>query len=112
MPYQHSIGALALAAVLLIGTTSAQASNDAKYPNLKGQWNRIGSPRWDQQDRNGERAPLTPEYQAIHAANLADQRAGGQGTDPTIPAWRPACRAQWLLMRRWKSSSRQRQLTS
>ncbi len=89
MPCQHSIGAVALAAALLIGTAGAQAFDDAKYPNLKGQWNRIGSPRWDQQDRNGERAPLTPEYRAIHAANLADQRAGGQGTDPTYTCLAP-----------------------
>jgi hypothetical protein len=83
MRCQFSIGAAALAAALLMGTLGARAFDEAQYPNLKGQWNRIGSPRWDQQDRNGERAPLTPEYRAIHAANLADQRAGGQGTDPT-----------------------------
>jgi hypothetical protein len=83
MPYQVPIGAIAVAAVLLIGTPGARAFDDAQYPNLKGQWNRTGSPRWDPQDRDGERAPLTPEYRAIHAANLADQRAGGQGTDPT-----------------------------
>jgi hypothetical protein len=83
MRCQFSIGAVALAAALLMGTLGARAFDEAQYPNLKGQWNRIGSPRWDQQDRNGERAPLTPEYRAIHAANLADQRAGGQGTDPT-----------------------------
>jgi len=89
MSCRHAIGAAALAATLLIGTVGARAFDDAKYPNLKGQWNRIGSPRWDQQDRNGERAPLTPEYQAIHAANLADQRAGGQGTDPTYTCLAP-----------------------
>jgi hypothetical protein len=83
MQYQFSIGAAALAAALMMGTAGVQAFDESQYPNLKGQWNRIGSPRWDQQDRNGERAPLTPEYKAIHAANLADQRAGGQGTDPT-----------------------------
>src|SRR5438270_2794643 len=89
MRYQHAIGALALAAALLIGAAGAHAFDDAKYPNLKGQWNRIGSPRWDQQDRNGERAPLTPEYRAIHTANLADQNAGGQGTDPTYVCLAP-----------------------
>src|ERR1019366_9196450 len=66
MKYQYAIGAFALAAVLLIESAGAQAFDDAQYPNLKGQWNRIGSPRWDQQDRDGERAPLTPEYRAIH----------------------------------------------
>ena len=30
-----------------------------------------------------QEAPLTAEYQAIFEANLADQAAGGQGTDPT-----------------------------
>jgi hypothetical protein len=83
MSYRLSIGAIALAAALLVAAPGAQAFDDAQYPNLKGQWNRTGSPRWDPQDRDGERAPLTPEYRAIHAANLADQRAGGQGTDPT-----------------------------
>ena len=89
MKYQYAIGAFALAAVLLIESAGAQAFDDAQYPNLKGQWNRIGSPRWDQQDRDGERAPLTPEYRAIHAANLADQRTGGQGTDPTYMCLAP-----------------------
>ena len=89
MPFRHAIGAVAAAAVLLIAAPGAQAFDDAKYPNLKGQWNRIGSPRWDQQDRTGERAPLTPEYQAIFEANLADQEAGGQGTDPTYTCLAP-----------------------
>jgi hypothetical protein len=31
----------------------------------------------------GQQAPLTPEYQAIFEAGLADQAAGGQGNDPT-----------------------------
>jgi hypothetical protein len=30
-----------------------------------------------------QEAPLTAEYQAVFEANLADQAAGGQGTDPT-----------------------------
>jgi hypothetical protein len=89
MPYHSLIGALALAAALLIRPAGAQPSHDATYPNLKGQWNRIGSPRWDQQEREGLRAPLIPEYKAIHAANLADQRAGGQGTDPTYTCLAP-----------------------
>ena len=41
--------------------------------------------QWDQSKRVGlpQQAPLTPEYQAIFEANLNDQAAGGQGTDPT-----------------------------
>ncbi len=87
MPERRSIGVAlglgALAASLLAGNAGAQSPRDDQYPNLKGQWNRIGSPRWDPRDPKGLHAPLTPEYQAIHAANLADQDAGGQGTDPT-----------------------------
>jgi hypothetical protein len=88
MDGRMALRVLALATVLSIGA-GAQAFDEAKYPNLKGQWNRIGSPRWDQSDRSGERAPLTPEYKAIHAANLADQKAGGQGTDPTYTCLAP-----------------------
>jgi hypothetical protein len=32
---------------------------------------------------------LTPEYQAIYEANLIDQAAGGQGTDPTFTCLAP-----------------------
>ncbi len=31
----------------------------------------------------GEKAPLTPEYQAIMDWNMADQKAGGHGTEPS-----------------------------
>src|SRR5262249_8054695 len=34
--------------------------------------------------RGAQQPPLTPKYQAIWEANLADQAAGGQGTDPTF----------------------------
>ena len=68
--------------------TTAAGSQDflLKYPDIVGQWRRpagIGI-QWDQSKPVGPRqqAPLTPEYQARYEANLADQRAGGQGTDP------------------------------
>ncbi len=40
--------------------------------------------QWDPTKPGGpaQQAPLKPEYQAIYEANLADQAAGGQGTDP------------------------------
>jgi len=62
----------------------AQAFDDTKYPDLKGQWRAIGGPmRFDGSKPwgPGQEAPLTPEYQAIFEANLADQAAGGQGYD-------------------------------
>src|SRR5438552_16519860 len=57
-----------------------------KYPDIVGQWRRppgIGI-QWDQTKRVGpsQQAPLTPEYQKLYEANLADQAAGGQGADP------------------------------
>ena len=46
-----------------------------------------------------QRAPLTPEYQAIYEANLADQKTGGQGTDPLFrAAFRPACRGKMTVV--------------
>ncbi len=32
----------------------------------------------------GQQAPLTPDYQALFEANLRDQAAGGQGSDPSF----------------------------
>ena len=91
------IGAAALVAALL-ATPSAQAFDESKYPDLKGQWRRtntgnplrIGLP-WDEAKPVGlgQQAPLTPEYQAIYEANLADQARGGQGTDPTFSCLSP-----------------------
>jgi hypothetical protein len=89
-----SIGAAAFAALacaVLMGTAmpGAQAFDEKAYPDLKGQWNRIGAPRWDPVGRSNQGAPLTPEYQVIYEANLAHQRAGGQGTDPTYTCLSP-----------------------
>jgi hypothetical protein len=79
MSYRRLIaaGIVAAAAIGLCGP-SAQAFDETKYPNLKGQWERIGGPRWDD-----AHAPLTPEYRAIWEASLKDMAQGGQGIDPT-----------------------------
>jgi hypothetical protein len=82
---RSSIGSVALATALLFVTGGAQAFDESKYPDLKGQWNRIGAPRW----ADPATAPLTPEYRAIFEANLKDQATGGQGTDPTITCLSP-----------------------
>jgi hypothetical protein len=84
MFHRTLIGALAIAAVLAV-VSAAWAFDDAQYPDWKGQWARTGDARWDPnkpRDR-GQGAPLTPEYQKIYEDNLADQKEGGQGTDPT-----------------------------
>jgi hypothetical protein len=50
---------LALAA--LIGMVcAAHAFDEAKYPDLSGQWHRIGPDRFD--GGTNRDAPLTPEY--------------------------------------------------
>lgn len=76
------IRALALAALCLV-PGSVWAFDDNKYPDLSGQWLRTdtGTPRYDpaRPAGRGQRAPLTPEYQAILEASLADQANGGQG---------------------------------
>ncbi len=90
MRYGSSIGAIALAAALWMIPAGAQAFDDTKYPDLKGQWHRVGSPRWEFGER---KAPLTPEYQAIYEANLADQAKGGPGD---MASW--ACIPQGMPM--------------
>ena len=79
------IGSVALAAALCMTIGSAQAFDESKYPDLKGQWQRIGAPRW----ASAREAPLTEEYRAVFEANLKDQAAGGQGTDPTFTCLAP-----------------------
>jgi hypothetical protein len=95
----RSFGAAAVMAALLTAS-GAQAFDDSKYPDLKGQWKRtiVGTgtgqfpgAAWDPSKPagRGQEAPLTPEYQAIFEANVADQAAGGQGTDPTFRCLSP-----------------------
>ncbi len=84
---RSSILAVALAATVLTSIGSAQAHDESKYPNLKGQWDRFvvrglpGQASFDQTKGWGEhqQAPLTPQYQAIFEANVKDQEAGGLG---------------------------------
>ena len=89
MTYRSPIGALALLAALLLPAlllpdAPARAFDQSRYPDLKGQWLRVGSPRWDD-----DHAPLTAQYQAIYQANLKDMAAGGQGIDPTYTCISP-----------------------
>jgi hypothetical protein len=81
MPQRNPVVVLAMAAVLAAAATQARAFDDTKYPDLKGVWLDTGSHKWGSKD---EKPPLTPEYQAIFEANLADQAAGGPGDTPTL----------------------------
>jgi hypothetical protein len=73
-------------AALLITPMAAQAFDDAKYPDLSGQWVAVrlgvrGQPAFDPTKPwgLGQQAPLTPEYQKVLEASIAEQAKGSQG---------------------------------
>src|SRR5215470_8835690 len=77
---------LALAVAVFAGPVAAQQPFDeSKYPPMAGQWHRVGPLGVFDSTKppaRGQEAPLTPEYQAIFEANLADVAKGGSGDDP------------------------------
>ena len=86
MMYRSSIGVAAFGAALLMTSMAAQAFDDAKYPDLSGQWVAVrlgvrGQPAFDPTKPWGwgQQAPLTPEYQKVLDRSLADQAKGNQG---------------------------------
>ena len=89
---RSSIASIALAAALLAAFTAAHAADEAKYPDLRGQWNTL-SPRGsfdpDKPPGRATLAPLTQEYKAIYEANVAEQLAGGHGTEPSYQCLPP-----------------------
>jgi hypothetical protein len=78
------IGAIACVAGFSLPLAAAKAHDESKYPDFSGQWARIGGIQWDPSKPRGraQQAPLTPEYQAVLEASMADQAAGGGGNDP------------------------------
>ena len=101
---------LVVALVMLAGT--AQAADDAKYPNWKGEWEAI-NPRYGGQAIKydptkawgpAQQAPLTPEYQKVLENSMADQAKGGMGNYPTarclpggMPRMMAAPRQEYVL---------------
>src|SRR5262245_15497208 len=87
MSYRSSMTFAAIAMALALTMPAAEAFDESKYPDFMGQWRRPPgvANQFDtsKPPRRGQQAPLTPEYQAVFEANLADQALGGQGTDPT-----------------------------
>jgi hypothetical protein len=78
----------AFTAMLVATISAAVAFDETKYPDWSGQWMRppgVGF-QWDPNKPPGlgQQAPLTAEYQAVLAASLADQAAGGQGGDRLV----------------------------
>jgi hypothetical protein len=91
MLLRSAITMLALT-TLVLSDVPGRAFDDVKYPDLSGQWlvvrPRVGGlgqfpfdpvKPWGK----GQEAPLTPEYEAVHDASLADQANGGQGNWPS-----------------------------
>jgi len=86
MTHRSSIGAAAVAVTLLMTSFAAQAFDDAKYPDLSGQWVAVrlgvrGQPAFDPTKPwgLGQQAPLTDEYKKILEQSVADQAKGSQG---------------------------------
>src|SRR5947209_12150373 len=73
------LGAIALALTLLTVPAGAAVFDYSKYPDLKGQWDRVGPPNWTPAGK----PPFTPEYQAVYEANRADMANGGAGGVPS-----------------------------
>jgi hypothetical protein len=85
MPIRNAMGAIMLAAALVLPAV-ASAFDESKYPDMQAQWSRPRGTgiQWDPSKPGGrpQQPPLTPEYQAIWEASMADQANGGQGNDP------------------------------
>jgi hypothetical protein len=70
MRFPVSTCAVALASGLLAASATAQVVDFGKYPELRGQWDRVGPPNnWRQL---AGPPPLTPEYQKVFDASVAD----------------------------------------
>ena len=61
------LAAIALTAGLMV-SASARILDDSKFPDLKGQWERVGVPNWTPAGT----PPFTPEGRAVYEANRAD----------------------------------------
>ena len=82
-----SLGVMVLAlAGLGMAATGARALDSAQYPDLRGAWERPGAAQWDPTKPGGlkQQAPLTPQFQAVFEANLAEAAAGGQEYNPQV----------------------------
>jgi hypothetical protein len=81
--------AASMTAALAVTMGIAMAGEEAKYPDLRGQWAGVlrtvaglkGQPSFDPSKSwgRGQQAPLTPEYQAILEASITAQEEGGFG---------------------------------
>src|SRR5215831_20170568 len=86
MILRNWMGAAAAVAALLMTSTAALAFDDAKYPDLSGQWVAVrlgvrGQPAFDPTKPwgFGQQAPLTPEYRKVLEESIRQQANGNQG---------------------------------
>jgi len=77
MDYRNPINAIVLVGALGLTVGSAFAWDDSKYPDFSGQWHSFSGAQLRFYAPN-QKAPLTPEYQAIYDATKS---VGGQGTN-------------------------------
>jgi hypothetical protein len=86
MRNQNPFAALVLALAGLATTATAASAIEAEYPDLRGVWERPGAAQWDPTKPGGlrQQAPLTPQFQRVFEANLANADAGGQEYNPQV----------------------------
>src|SRR5262249_31545924 len=93
---------IALAAAPCAAMSAAEASQAAQDPDRRGQCRKTPPPGQPGSDPSkprgrGQEAPLTPEYQAVFAANPAALAAGGEGLWPGFPCRPPGMPALMTL---------------
>src|SRR6516162_4965951 len=97
MIFRSSTSAITAAVIATMAVASAAQAAEGRYPDWKGAWTRWfppgsvlepnggftagGQPSHDQTKPwgRGQEAPLTPEYDKVFEASLADQANGGEG---------------------------------
>ena len=95
--HRHDFIGAAIVATLLMLCSNADAFDQSKYPDLRGQWVRgrfpgvAGQPSYDPTKRQGlaQQAPLKPEFQKVLETNIKEQATGGQTGDPTYTCLAP-----------------------
>ena len=78
------IPVVAIALAMMLTSAGANAQDQGKYPDWKGQWVRIGGGQYDpsKPGGRGQQPPLTAEYQAVWDANVASEAQGSQEYNP------------------------------
>src|SRR5579862_6700201 len=77
----------ALGSIVLASLNLGARADEAKYPDWKGQWLRVGGGgQYDptKPGGKGQEPPLTPEYQAIWEEHLKEQAAGEQNYNTRV----------------------------